>query len=166
MIDNFSNDFYPHPGIEEFLHVGRTLLESNGKPQTFHKKAADQKYNSLSLSPSVYVCQSHQPVDDTLDGAVPLSDQRVCLRLQQELVACHCPQLKRSHINVYVWSTAGCMLTLSLSHLYTITLLSNHHCTKLYTQLPTDFISFLRVFFFFLHTPLTISCENISFNKS
>lgn len=41
---------------------------------------------------------SHQPVDDVLDGVVPLFDQRVCLRLQQELVACHCPQLQHTHL--------------------------------------------------------------------
>lgn len=33
------------------------------------------------------LCLSHQPVDDIFDGVVPLSDQRVCLWLQQELVA-------------------------------------------------------------------------------
>lgn len=47
---------------------------------------------------SVCVCLSHQPVDDTLDGGVPLSNKRVCIWLQQELIAGDRPQLQKHNI--------------------------------------------------------------------
>lgn len=45
---------------------------------------------------------SHQPDDDILDGAVPLSYQRVSLWLQQELVPGDGPQLKQTKKQHYV----------------------------------------------------------------
>ena len=41
--------------------------------------------------------ETNQSVDDTLDGVVPLLNDGLCVRLQQELVACDGPQLQDIH---------------------------------------------------------------------
>ncbi len=48
----------------------------------------------------VCVFQTHQSVDDVLDGSVPFSDERFCLRLQQELISRNRPQL-HTHTHTY-----------------------------------------------------------------
>lgn len=103
----------------------------------------------LFICMCVSACASHQPVDDSLDGVEPLSDQRLRLRLQQEFVSRHRPQLKQrcwQTLAMSYWLLFKCTNFLIYCYLYFDYL--SIYTEYLYVQWRVFYISTICIFLY------------------